>query len=165
MLWKCWIVGFVVAAAYADVQTRRIPRELTMAGLALGLVFHAVTGGFMNALIAAVLAFTIGLALFSIGAIGGGDVKLIAALGAMLGLFQWGRAMEVAIFAAAVMAIIEVVRHGAFMQTVHNIGSICRTLYQTRFRGHPVLNVGNAATLRSPFGVAAAIGTIIAIIR
>ncbi len=165
MWWNALIIGFVVSAAYADVRTRRIPRELSMAGLVLGLVVHAVTGGFVDALTAAALAFTIGLAMFAIGAIGGGDVKLIAALGAMLGMFHWRQAMEVAIGVAAAMAVIEVVRHRAVVQTVRNIGTILKTLFQTGFKAHPVLNVQNTAALRSPFGVAAAVGTIVAIIR
>ncbi|MGI9101638.1 MAG: A24 family peptidase [Terriglobales bacterium] len=165
MVWKALIIAFVMAAAYADVRTRRIPRGLTMTGLVVGLLFHAVRGGFANALLAAGVAFVIGLALFSVGAIGGGDVKLLAALGAMLGLFYWGRAMSIAILVAALMAVIEVIRHGVLMQTLRNMWEICRSLAANRLRPHPVLNVRNAAALRSPFGVAAAVGTIFAIIR
>lgn len=164
MLWKSLIVGFVITAAYADIRTRRIPRELTVAAILAGLAYHALTGGFTNALVGAALAFAVGMAMFSIGAIGGGDVKLITALGSMLGLDSWGRAMATAIVVAAVMALIEVVRHRAVRQTARNMWEICKTLLGTRFHGHPVLNVKNSAALRSPFGVAAAIGTIVALI-
>lgn len=165
MLWKSIIVGFVIAAAYADVRTRRIPRALTLIALVAGLLFHAVTGGFVGALVACGLAFVVSMAMFSIGAIGGGDVKLISALGAMLGLDLWGHAMGTAIVVAGFMALIEVVRHRRVRQTLHNMMEICRTLWQTNFHGHPVLNVQNSASLRSPFGVAAAIGTIVALIH
>lgn len=165
MLWKSIIIGFVVAAAYADIRTRRIPRELTLAALVAGLLFHAITGGFTGSLIAAGLAFALSMAMFSIGAIGGGDVKLIAALGAMLGLDLWGHAMGTAIVVAALMALFEVVRHRRVRQTLSNMADICRTLWNTNFHGHPILNVKNSASLRSPFGVAAAIGTIVALIH
>lgn len=165
MLWKSIIVGFVVAAAYADVRTRRIPRELTLAALLAGLAFHAMTGGLAGSLIGAGLAFVVSMAMFSIGAIGGGDVKLIAALGAMLGLDLWGHAMGITIVVAAFMALFEVVRHRRVRQTLRNMFEICRTLWNTNFHGHPVLNVQNSATLRSPFGVAAAIGTIVALVH
>lgn len=164
MLWKSVIVGFVITAAYADIRTRRIPRELSVAAIVAGLAYHALTGAFTNALVGAGLAFAVGMAMFTIGAIGGGDVKLITALGAMLGLDSWGRAMAIAIMVAALMAVVEVVRHRAVRQTARNMWEICKTLLGTRFHGHPVLNVKNAAALRSPFGVAAAIGTIVALI-
>ncbi len=164
-MWKIVVIAFVVTAAYADYRTRRIPRSLTVVGGAAGILFHAIHGGFLSALEAAVLAFVIGLALFSVGAIGGGDVKLITALGAMMGLPGWSQAMKVAVVAAAAMAVIEVVRHGALRETLRNIVEILRMWFSHGLRQHPSLNVRNAATLRTPFGVAAAIGTIVTMIR
>jgi len=99
------------------------------------------------------------------GAIGGGDVKLITALGAMMGLPVWTEAMKVTVFAAAALALITIVRHGALRDTVHNILEITRGWFTRGLRQHPSLNVRNAAALRSPFGVAAAIGTIVTVIR
>jgi prepilin peptidase CpaA len=165
MSWTSIVIAFVIAAAYADVRTRRIPRQLTIAGLLAGLLFHAIAGGFLGSLAAAGVAFAVAMAMFSIGAIGGGDVKLIAALGAMLGLDLWGHAMGTTIVVAALMAVFEVVRHRRVRQTLRNMLEICRTLWGTNFHGHPVLNVQNSAALRSPFGVAAAIGTIVALIH
>ncbi len=47
-MWKIVIVAFVVTAAYADCRARKIPRELTVAGAGLGLLFHAVWGGIVS---------------------------------------------------------------------------------------------------------------------
>ncbi len=164
-MWKIVIVAFVVTAAYADCRARKIPRELTVAGAGLGLLFHAVWGGIVSSVEAAALAFVIGLALFSLGAIGGGDVKLITALGAMMGLPTWEQAMKCTVVAAVAMAVFEVLRHGMLRETLRNIGEIIRGWFSHGLREHPSLNVRNAATLRTPFGVAAAIGTIVTVIR
>jgi hypothetical protein len=73
--------------------------------------------------------------------------------------------MGTTIVVAALMAMFEVVRHRRVRQTLRNVVEICRTLWDTNFHGHPALNVRNSAALRSPFGVAAAIGTIVALIH
>ena len=99
------------------------------------------------------------------GAIGGGDVKLITALGAMMGLHPWMLAMQIAVLAAAALAVVEIVRHRALRQTLRNMWEILKNLVTHGLRAHPQLNVKNPAALRSPFAVAAAIGVIVAVIK
>jgi prepilin peptidase CpaA len=164
-IWHNAVIAFAVAAAAGDVWSRKIPRWFTVAGFFAGLLFHWRYGGLVDSLEAAFLAFVIGIFFFSIGAIGGGDVKLITALGAMLGLHPWMMAMQVAVLAAAVMAVIQVVRRGAVRRTVHNMGSILHNVATRGFTAHPEVNVRNPMTIRSPFGVAAAIGVIAAVIK
>ena len=104
-VWNALILAFVLTAAVGDIRWRKIPRLMTTAAVAAGLIFHLVHGGlgweFASALIATLIAFGVGLSFFQLGAIGGGDVKLITALGALLGLERWITAMEVAVIAAA----------------------------------------------------------------
>ncbi len=165
MTWKLAVVAFVITVAIADVRWRKIPRSLTVPAFCAGLIYHWATGLFFNALGAAALGFAVGMALFTLGAIAGGDVKLLTALGALLGFGVWTHAMDLAIFAAAAMALVQVVRHGAVRQTLHNMAEIVRSLFRTGLREHAVLNVGNSSMIRSPFGLAAAIGTVIAVLR
>lgn len=88
-----WILVAVVAvylltASVLDVRTRRLPNWLTVPMFAAGLVFHAVTGGWLGlgtALGGFATGFGILLVLWLIGGGGGGDVKLMGALGAWLG--------------------------------------------------------------------------------
>lgn len=165
MTWKLAVIAFVVTVAVADFRWRKIPRSLTVPAFFAGLVYHWAAGHFLDALGAAALGFAVGMALFTLGAIAGGDVKLLTALGALLGFSVWTKAMELAIFAAAGVAVIQIIRHRVARQTLHNLGEILQSLFTSGFREHPVLNVRNPATLRSPFGLAAAIGTVIAVLR
>ena len=77
-----------LAACITDVRSRRIPNVLTFGSAAAALVFHTVTGGF-GGFFAAGTGWVVGMALFilpfALGGLGGGDVKLLGALGAWLG--------------------------------------------------------------------------------
>ena len=86
------IIGtMTVVAAVIDLRTRRIPNWFTMPVLAGGLLFHAATagwGGLLTALGGFVTGFGILLILWLTGGGGGGDVKLMGAVGAWLGAWH-----------------------------------------------------------------------------
>ena len=165
LLWRAFILSFALTAAYTDMRSRKIPRSLNIVGFVVGLSVNAYLGFGLQALGASAVAFLIGLALFYLGAIGGGDVKLITSLAAMLRLNSWSSAMWIAMIAAAVMAVVQVVRHRAVVQTFHNILELLQSFAKRGLRPHPVLNVKNEKLIRSPFAVAAAVGTVFVVFR
>lgn len=82
------VAVFILTAAVLDVRTRRLPNWLTVPMFAAGLLFHGITGGWSGlgfALGGFATGFGILLVLWLIGGGGGGDVKLMGALGAWLG--------------------------------------------------------------------------------
>src|SRR5690349_4351508 len=106
------LVGFLAVATYIDVGTLRIPKTLTLPMLVVGLVFSVVRGAWMGSilegsdrvvwvfarspalgalagLLCALAGFVVGFVLFFVlwrmGIMKGGDVKLVAALGAWVG--------------------------------------------------------------------------------
>ncbi len=162
-LWNAFVVAFALTCAIGDARWRKIPRTFTTCGVIAGLAFHFYTGSLASAAAASFLGFAVGLAFFQLGAIGGGDVKLMAALGALLGLQPWLVAMQIAVFVAALMAVAQIFRRGAWRQTLSNMGEILRALREQGLRAHPAINVRNAAMIRAPFGVAAACGTLFAV--
>ena len=137
-LWHAFVIAFVVTCAIGDARWRKIPRAFTTGGVIAGLAFHLWSGGLASAAAAAFLGFAVGLAFFQLGAIGGGDVKL--------------------------MAVAQIFQRGAWRQTLENMREIVRALRAQGLRAHPVLHVKNAAMIRAPFGVAAACGTLFALV-
>ena len=91
------VVGAItLVAAVIDIRTRRLPNPLTVSAFVLGLVFHLVVGflkagfpGLTQGLLVSVGGFAVGFGLLFLmwvaGSCGGGDVKLMGALGAWLG--------------------------------------------------------------------------------
>ena len=77
-----------LVATVVDIRVRRIPNTLTatMAGIGVGLAASGVSG---VSLIGSVLGFIVGFALMlpghALGATGAGDVKFMAAVGAIVG--------------------------------------------------------------------------------
>ena len=164
-MWNVFVLVFSLMAALSDVRWGKMPRALPVLGIIAGLAFHAWRGELVSALVASFVGFGLGLTFFRLGAIGGGDVKLITALGALLGFQSWVVAMEAAWLVAGMIALVQIARRRALRQTLRNMGEILRGLRHNGLVAHPVINVRNQAMIRAPFGVAAAVGTLIAVIR
>lgn len=87
-------LAFAIAAvaclwgAVVDIRSRRIPNRITFPAMLLLLVVHgAFSGmaGFSEAALGLAGAGLVFLVPYSLGQLGGGDVKLMAAMGAALG--------------------------------------------------------------------------------
>lgn len=76
------IMALLAAAAWRDVATRTVPDAIAIAIVAIGLVTRAQSGwrAMAMSLTAAVLIFLLLLIAHARGMLGGGDVKLIAAM-------------------------------------------------------------------------------------
>ena len=85
------LTALLIFASYTDLQWSRIPNWLTFPAMCLGMVLHAWIGGLGDALFA-LAGLGVGMGLFLLPyackAIGAGDVKLMAAVGAIVGPFD-----------------------------------------------------------------------------
>lgn len=82
------LLVFVCACCVVDVRSRRIPNALSGSAAVLGVLLNAAHAGVPGALWSvggAALMVAALLAPFALGGIGGGDVKMMAAVGALLG--------------------------------------------------------------------------------
>lgn len=83
------VVIIMATAVYYDLRERRIPNWLTIPGLGLGLLLHVIDGGaagLVNALLGAGVGAALLVLPFALGWMGGGDLKLLAAIGALMGV-------------------------------------------------------------------------------
>ena len=109
----------VGAAAVIDLRTRRIPNALTASLAGAGFLL-AATGlgrvGVMAALAGGLAGVLLMLPGHMFGGTGAGDVKLLGAIGTLLGPGDTFRACLVAMIAGGVLALIVAVHRGRLRQ-------------------------------------------------
>ena len=103
------LLALLAAASYVDARTMTVPKRLTLTALALGVLFNVARGawvgnqgqavwlfgaagpwaglldGVLFALAGAAAGFALFFVMWLLGACGGGDVKMFAAIGAWVG--------------------------------------------------------------------------------
>ncbi len=83
-----FVLLFTVVAAISDIRTRKIPNKMTLPMCLCGLVYQIAffqLDGLWTALSGFATGFGILFVLWMIGTAGGGDVKLMGALGPWMG--------------------------------------------------------------------------------
>lgn len=78
-----------IGCAYYDLRWRRIPNTIVLSAIVAGLVLHGVAQkghGLLNSSIGMIVGGGAFLIIYVLGAIGAGDVKMMAGVGALMGL-------------------------------------------------------------------------------
>lgn len=150
----------LTTAVITDVRSRRIPNWLTGA-IAAGGFGLACGGGTVTPLQAA-LGLMVGLLLMMpghvIGATGAGDVKLMAAIGAVVGPDVALRAFLYSAVAGGVFAIAVAARRGVLGTTLQDT----RLLVTAPSVARQTIESSTRAN-RFPYGPAIAVGTLISV--
>lgn len=107
---EMWIALAVGTAAIAeDVWRRQISNWISVVALLSGLSFQVWNSGLRGlgtAALGCVVGFVVFLLFYLLGGMGGGDVKLMAGFGALLGP---SRALEAALYTAMAGALLAVI--------------------------------------------------------
>lgn len=135
--------GVALVAAAFDWKTARIPNALTYGGLLVALPLHAwlsppgkALEGMQWSALGALVCVVPLLVSFWLGWVGGGDVKLIAAMGALGGISSGLESVFLALFAASAFVFIRLCWQGVFLRTVGNGFAVAAT--RTVLRGRTV---------------------------
>ncbi len=141
-------------AAYEDARRRRIPNWVTIPALAAGLGLHAAGGGLKASALGLAVALAIGLPLFALRGLGGGDVKLLAAAGALTGWPAFGTLFLVNAALSGGVAIGLLVWRGGLGRALGNVGHILAALLRFRapYADREELDVGSARAVTLPQG-------------
>jgi prepilin peptidase CpaA len=153
-----------------DVSARRIPNWLALAGLIAGVGCSLVANhtaenlqpvgigvGLADSLIGALSGLVIMLPLYALRAMGGGDVKLMAAIGAFLGPMQVLGAALLTFAAGGVLSLIVAFCSGSLPRVLGNLRLIGMVTMSSRSAGLSLKDV--QTTGRLPYAIAIAIGT------
>jgi len=160
------LLTLVVVAAVFDVRFRRIPNWLTVSGVVLGVALNTVIGrplaGPAFALEGFALGFGFFFVLYLLHATGAGDVKLMAAVGAVVGPTNWLGIFVVSAVVGGIMALLLVIIRGRLKNTLWNMGFIVGEMTRGRaaYVDREELDVKNPKSMGLPRGAVMAIGTI-----
>ena len=158
VLLTIWLVVLCVS----DIRHRRLPNVLTLGGLLVALVMAFGVGGtpaLVDALMAVGCAFLFLIIPFLLRAAGAGDVKMLAAAAAFLGLHTIPFFLLATSFGGLAVAIVMICMRQV---TAARLKHAFRTLFDWRYdrkAGKAALPPKDDERARVPFGCAIAIGT------
>lgn len=157
----CLLV-LVTAGALTDVKTGKIPNALTypacVFGLARGLA-EAGWVGLADSLAGLAFAFVPFFLLYLTGGMGAGDVKMMAAVGALMGRDFTLLAMINSVFFGALIALLIVIWEGRIRATARYFAALFTRLFR-RGAESPEL----AAKTQVPFGVAICLASFMTLV-
>lgn len=156
-----------VAAGWTDWRSRRIPNWLTVPTLFLGIGVNTLALGWAGAkqsLLGAGLGLGLLLPFVLVRSLGGGDWKLVGALGAFLGPPRLIAVLLVAALVAGAIAVVLIVWKKRIGQTLRNLLHILASLFTLHLPG-PELSLDNPESLKVPFGVAVAVAVVLYTVR
>ena len=160
-------VLLVLMAAFFDLRYKKIPNWITfpfiLTGISVSWFFYG-SSGLKFSLFGLITGFFLLFFFYLLGGMGAGDVKLLTAVGSLLGprlvfyAFMWTA------LAGGILAVGLIFYKKAFRQTFFNIG----TLLQTWLVGFGIKSISNftihnRSLIKLPYAVPIAIGTIMAI--
>ncbi len=157
-------IVLAVAAAYTDVRWGKIFNTMTLPFALLGLVLNTVWGGW-EGLLLSLGGIAAGFALWLVSnflgrILGGGDVKLLMAFGALLGpkfmalAFVWGALI------GGVLAVAVAIRQGLLLKTLKQMGT---SIYLRAAVAEPMEITERAGEVRLPYAIALGAGALVVI--
>ena len=158
------LLGILIAvAAVFDIRFRRIPNWLVLAGILIGFVWNVSSLGWPGLGRAAAglgLGFALYFPLFLLRARGAGDVKLLAAVGAITGPGNCFWVFLLTALLGGVIAMVVLLFRGRVRHTLFNVSWILRDLLRLKapYQSSDELDVTTNKGLRLPHGAIMAVG-------
>lgn len=170
---------FLILVVYADITTRKIPNRYTFPIILFGVILGFMISGARGAL-SSLLGFAVGVLIFiipfSLGGMGAGDVKMMGAIGALMGpVFVFRSALLTAVSGGILALAYIIYKLGVKKASMKIFGPLL-----TKVVSYVYIRTGNvwfgkkADALRTvqmdktkyyiPYAIPIAIGTIVALL-
>ena len=160
------VLLLVSIATVFDVRSQRIPNWLVFSGALVGLAYHTFSPYGMGAM-ASLQGLAVGLAafmpLYLIRAMGAGDVKLMAMVGAYLGPASAFGAVLTVFIAGGILAMAAAIRNRALPRLYENLRFIVADMSMKMMVGGAAAQVDAVPVSagKLPYALAIATGTVI----
>jgi prepilin peptidase CpaA len=163
----------VLTAAVFDIRSRRIPNWLTLTGVVLGFALNAILAypwpleGLKYSGFGMLFAFAVYFVLYLIHAMGAGDVKLMAAVGAILASpFGWFKLFILTALIGGVFALVLLLAKGRLRKTFWNVAYLVNELGHARapYMSREELDVKSPKAVTLPHGFTIAVSCLIFVV-
>lgn len=157
------LIALVLTAALFDLISSRIPNWLIVAGLIISLAYQTVSGygtGFSTWAAGLGVGFALFLPMYMLRAMGAGDVKLMAMVGAFIGAQSVLTATLYTLLAGGLLSLVFMLGRGVAAQTLANVRFLLTdwALRASSGQGARLAPLQTTAA-RLPYAVAIALGT------
>lgn len=171
-----WLLcALLLLAVWSDVKSHRIPNRLVFAGAALGLLLNWLLPegrgfisilpgalGFWKALLGLALGLALMLPMYMLRAMGAGDVKLMAMVGAFLGPRSVFISTLLIFMVGGVLSLFIALRHGNLTLLFGNVRTmLMSSFFKAALHEVPRLDAAPVSAGKLPYAVAIAAGTMI----
>jgi len=159
-------LAFVALCVASDVRTRRIPNLLCGLGVVAGVALNGIYFGLPGLLAsgAGLLAAVALLLLpFAMGGIGGGDVKMMGAVGALLGVHAGFVALLVGLVLGGAIMAVHLARQHRLGQTLLTVGTMASASIVGGSLEPLRVSAAQPGAITLPYSVPLGLGTIAAL--
>jgi len=157
------VLAVALGACVYDLVSRRVPNALTFGAAAVAVAMHGILSGWGGVGFAAA-GWATGLALFiplyALGGMGGGDVKLLGAIGAWLGPMGAVWTGLYGAIAGGVFALAIALWKGYTKTAFQNLGAMLRMWSLTGVQPIQRLTLADKRAVRLPYALPLAAGTL-----
>lgn len=166
--WRTGMLMLLLAgAAVSDCRSHRIPNWLVLSGALFGVIYNTALppsphDNMLFPLAGLGLGLLLFLPLYLVHAMGAGDVKLLAMVGAFLGPGDTFHAALASMIVGGMLSILFVLIRGTASRMFHNLASLFQPGFLDAVGGSaPSLRItAGASAGKLPYAVVIAIGTI-----
>lgn len=161
MLAPILLTTMLLLAVRSDLDAQRIPNPLVAWGALAALAASMAPGGI--GLAPALAGFFLGLLallpLYALRALGAGDVKLMAAVGAFIGPQALPLALLATFIAGGLMTVLITLYRGTSRRLLRNVRDmLCSAWWRLACRETPVLEPASVSAGKMPYALAIAAG-------
>jgi len=154
----------VLIAVTTDVRSGKIYNWVTVSGAAVGLILNVVGDGLPGAA-TSLLGLALGFVVFLVSSVfgrilGGGDIKLLMAIGAIQGPAFLAYTLAAMAFAGGLLAVGVALWHGDLLPSLRRLYN---GLFMRAVAKIPVDIAQSKATTRLPYAIPIALGSFAAV--
>jgi prepilin peptidase CpaA len=156
-------LAFILLCMIWDIRSRRIPNWLSggmmLGGVAINFVSFGPAGVYAS-LTGLLVLLAVLLPPFALGGIGGGDVKMMAALGALLGPLRALTALIIGSILGGVVMVAHLARRGRLREKLAATRHLCSAAVSARSIAPLKLSSDGPDVVLLPYSVPLGVGAI-----